>query len=128
MVIELRTMGYEERLRTLGLTTLEARRKRADLIQTYKIINRVEEVDIDMGTGNNLRRGGVNPGRRHGNQIEVEKWGYNPMRNNSLPNRTATTWNILPSEVVMADTTNVFKSRVDEHMRSQSWRRSIYNP
>ena len=128
MVIELRTMGYEERLRTLGLTTLEARRKRADLIQTYKIINRVEEVDINMGTGNNLRRGGVNPGRRHGHQIEVEKWGYNPMRNNSLPNRTATTWNILPSEVVMADTTKVFKSRVDEHMRSQSWRRSIYNP
>ena len=48
-----------------------------------------------MGTGDNFRRGGVNVGRRHGYQIEVEKRGYNPMRNNSLPNRTVTTWNIL---------------------------------
>jgi len=27
-----------------------------DLIQTYKIINGMGEVDIDMGTGRNLRR------------------------------------------------------------------------
>ena len=127
MVVETRTLDYEDRLKALGLTTLELRRKRGDLIQTYKIINRVEEVDIDMGIGNNFRRGGVNAGRRHGHQKEIEKRGYNPMRNNSLPNRTATTWNILPSEVVMADSTKVFKSGIDEHMRSQSWRRSIYN-
>ena len=76
-----------------------------------------------MGIGNNFRRGGVNAGRRHGHQIEVEKKGYNPMRNNSLPNRTATTWNKLP--VVMAGSTKVFKSKIDEHLRSQSWRRSI---
>ena len=58
----------------------------------------VEKVDIDMGIGNNIRRGGVNAGRRHGYQIEVEKKGYNPMRNNSLTNRTATTWNIIPPQ------------------------------
>ena len=58
MVIELRSMEYEDRLKKLGLTTLESRRKRGDLIQTYKIINKVEEVDIDMGTGHNLRWGG----------------------------------------------------------------------
>ena len=56
-------MDYENRLKALCLTTLELRRKRSDLIQTYKIINRVEEVDIDMGKGNNFRRGGVNAGR-----------------------------------------------------------------
>ena len=77
MVVETRTMEYEDRLKALGLTTLELRRKRCDLIQTYKIINRFEEVDIDMGTGNNFRRGRVNEGRRHGHQIEVEKRGYN---------------------------------------------------
>jgi len=36
----------------LGLTTLEVRRKRGDLIQLYKIKNGVEEVDIDIGGGN----------------------------------------------------------------------------
>ena len=33
MVIELRSMEYEERLEALGLTTLEERRKRGDLFQ-----------------------------------------------------------------------------------------------
>ena len=28
-----------------------------DLIQTYKIINKIEEVDIDMGTGHNFMVG-----------------------------------------------------------------------
>ena len=55
MVIDLRTMSYEDRLETLGLTKLELRRKRGDLIQIYKIVNGLEEVDIDMGTSHNLR-------------------------------------------------------------------------
>jgi len=78
------------------------RRKRTDLIQTYKIINGIDEVDIDMGTGRNLRQGGRNL-INHGLQIEKEIPGSNPMRNFSLPKRTATTWNILPSEVVRSN-------------------------
>ena len=60
MVSEIRSLSYEGRLIALGLTTLELRRKRMDLIQTYKIINGMDEVDIDMGTGCNLRQGGRN--------------------------------------------------------------------
>ena len=125
MVFEIRSLSYEERLNALGLTTLELRRKRTDLIQTYKIINGIDEVDIDMGTGRNLRQGGRNL-INHGHQIEKEIPGSNPMRNFSLPNRTATTWNILPSEVVRSDNVDIFKKRIDEHMRSPNWRRSIY--
>ena len=126
MVIELRSMEYEERLEALGLTTLEDRRKRGDLIQIYKIINKMEVVDIDMGIGNNQRTAGGGQTRRHGYQIEKEISVNYPMRNYSLPNRNATTWNILPSEVVAADTANIFKSRIDKHMRSTAWRQSIY--
>jgi hypothetical protein len=127
MVIEIRTLKYEDRLRELGLTTLELRRKRGDLIQVYKIINGFDEVDIDMGTGHNLRGGGDFLNRRHGHQIEREKTGINTMRNNSLPNRSATTWNTLPSGVVKSDTVDIFKEKIDEHTRSASWRRSIYS-
>ena len=126
MVIELRSMEYEERLESLGLTTLEERRKRGDLIQIYKIINKIEVVDIDMGIGNNHRTAGGGQTRRHGYQIEKELPGSYPMRNCSLPNRNSTTWNILPSEVVAADSANIFKSRIDKHMRSIAWRQSIY--
>ena len=58
MVIEIRSLEYEERLRVLGLTTLEERRKRGDLIQIYKIINGIDEVEIGMGIGNNHRVAG----------------------------------------------------------------------
>ena len=97
-----------------------------DLIQTYKIINKIEEVDIDMGTGHNFMVGGGNPTRRHGHLIELEKWGSNSTRNKSLPNRSATTWNILPSEVLIAETVNVFKVRIDKYMSTPAFRRSIY--
>ena len=50
MVIEIRSLEYEERLRVLGLTTLEERRKRGDLIQIYKIINGIDEVAWGYGT------------------------------------------------------------------------------
>jgi hypothetical protein len=36
---------YGDRLRNLGLPTLQYRRIRADLVETYKIINNVDKVD-----------------------------------------------------------------------------------
>ena len=53
-IFEIRSLSYEGRLNALGLTTLELRRKRMDLIQTYKIINGMDEVGI---TGVKLKSG-----------------------------------------------------------------------
>ena len=54
---------------------------RGDLIQIYKIINKMEVVDIDMGIGNNQRTAGGGQTRRHGYQIEKEISVNYPMRN-----------------------------------------------
>ncbi len=124
MVFELRNLSENDRLTALGLTTLEVRGKRLDLIQLFKIINEFEDVDIGIGMGNNMIGGG---GRRHGFQILKERAGSYPKRGFSLPNRNATTWNILSSEVVNAGTVNFFRSKLDERMRSVAWRRSIYS-
>ena len=71
--------------------------------------------------------GGGAISRDHGYQIEREKpGGKNPMRYYSLPNRNNNTWNILPPEIVGAETVNLFKERIDGHMRSAAWRQSIY--
>ena len=126
MVFELRSMSYEERLNVLGLTTLAERRRRGDLIQIYKITRGIEEVDMDMGMGRNIRARGGGTTRNHGYQIAREGPGSNPMRHYSLPNRNTNTWNILPSEVVEADEVCVFKERLDRHMKSAAWRQSIY--
>jgi hypothetical protein len=122
MVIELRALSYEDRLKELGLTTLEMRRKRGDLIQIYKIKKGIEDVDINIGGGNQ----GSYQGRRHREQITREVMGNVPMRNYFLPNRNATTWNLLPSDIVESDSVSVFKSRIDKHIRLESLRRSVY--
>ena len=38
---------YPERLKALGLPTLEYRRERADMVQVYKIMNGIDKVDKD---------------------------------------------------------------------------------
>ena len=40
-------LSYPERLRKLGLPTLEYRRQRADMYQVYKILNDIDKVDKD---------------------------------------------------------------------------------
>ena len=57
MVFELRSLSENDRLTALGLTTLEVRRKRGDLIQLFKIMNKFEDVDIGIGMGNNIIEG-----------------------------------------------------------------------
>ena len=42
---ELSGLSYEEKLTRAGLTSLEDRRKRADMIETWKILNGVERVN-----------------------------------------------------------------------------------
>ena len=40
-------LSYPERLRKLGLPSLEYRRERSDLIQVYKILNDIDKVNKD---------------------------------------------------------------------------------
>ena len=48
-MINLNDLPYEERLKIWGITSLEERRTRGDLIQTYKIVNGFELFDWHSG-------------------------------------------------------------------------------
>ena len=47
LVNSLKGLPYEERLKRLGLPSLEYRRLRADVIEVYKIINQIDRVSIN---------------------------------------------------------------------------------
>lgn len=47
LIQHLSILPYNERLRELGLPTLEYRRLRADMVQLYKILNKIDIIDSD---------------------------------------------------------------------------------
>ena len=69
MIWECKDLEYTERLIVCGLTTLETRRVRADLIEVYKIVNKLEGLNEgDFFERCNL--GGVMRGGTRGNSIK----------------------------------------------------------
>ena len=109
LISSFKNVSYEDRLRKLKLTTLEKRRLRGDLIETFKLITDRENVDkhqfFDICTSAYKSRG-------HQYKLSVKR--------NRLTTRTAffsqrvvSSWNRLPESVVTATSVNMFKNRLD---------------
>eukprot|EP00061_Rhincodon_typus_P012869 g38883.t1 len=47
MTLETKGLSYEEQLRTMGLYSMEFRRMRRDLIETYRILRGLDSVDVE---------------------------------------------------------------------------------
>ena len=106
----LRNLSYEDRLKTLKLTSLEERRNRGCLIETYKILHSHYTCDINFfhrNTNVNLRG--------HGLKLKTELC-QKLFRKNFLTNRVVHQWNQLPEDIVTAPTLNSFKNRLDLYL------------
>ena len=108
MVPELRALNYEERLISLGLTTLEKRRERGDMIKMYRCTREVERVDRE----NFVER---DEGRTRGRSYKIRKGRCNrDVKKYSFPNRSIDKWNGLEEEVVCARSIHKFKECFDK--------------
>ena len=101
-------LSYEDRLKSLRLPTLEFRRKRADMIQTFKIIHKKDNLNHDQlfELNNNQTRG-------HQFKLNV-KHAHKNVRKHSFAVRVIKDWNSLPEDTVNADTLNSFKNKLDK--------------
>ena len=104
---ELREDSYLDRLRKLGLTTLEQRRLRGDLIETFKILNNHYSGNPQIFTFNPNQQL-----RGHTKKLYKERTNKLPRRN-FLTNRVVYVWNSLSEEVVSAVSVNSFKNQID---------------
>jgi hypothetical protein len=95
----------------LGLPTLQYRRIRADLVETYKIINNVDKVDCT-----NIFPIRKTNTRGHKHKI-LKKHCRTNRRKYSLSQRVVDHWNSLPDKVVEASSVNSFKSSINKHWR-----------
>ena len=109
LVNSLSGLTYENRLRALGIPTLEYRRLRADVVEVYKILNQIDRIDPNkFFTMSNL------PTR--GNSLKIFKRRSRlKVRASVFSNRVVDVWNSLPNNVVTAPSLNSFKSRLNNH-------------
>jgi hypothetical protein len=115
----IKNMSYQERLAVLKLPSLEYRRARGDLIDTYKYIHGIYDTDrpdLQLHQGRNTR----------GHSLKLSKHGCQTnTRANFFSHRVVSAWNSLPEEVVTAPSINCFKNRLDRHWATSTVR---YNP
>ena len=102
-------LPYHERLRSLGLLNLEYRRKRADMVQVYKILHNIDKVDKDklfqMATYSTTRGHSLKLFKRR-NRLNV--------RANLFSQRVIDQWNVFSESIVTAPSLNAFKSHLNK--------------
>ena len=116
LVRELQGKDYEARLKYLGLTTLETRRLRGDLIEVFKILKGFEKVDPARFFKTN------SSDRTRGHSLKLFKCQCRlDIGRFAFSNRVVNMWNSLSEDVVACDTVTGFKIRIDRALNSRGF-------
>ena len=121
LVPSIRNKSYEDRLKSLGLTSLEDRRIRGDLIQFFKFqknLNMIEWFHPIAQTPSSLASGPAGSTRSQ-DTLYRQVVKTCPARHNFFTNRVAPYWNALPAEVKNQSNVNDFKNNYDIYFKNK---------
>ena len=106
-------LKYEDRLTKTGLTTLEERRTRGDLIEVFKMVKGLNKSDYRkfFAIVKNSKT------RRHKFKFVKNRTRLD-IRKHFFSQRVVEEWNKLPNSVVESQSLNCFKNSYDKHMSS----------
>ena len=115
MVSGLQGSSYEEKLKEIGLLSLEDRRLQYYLVQTFKITRGFDQVDLNTWftlVGNNparITRETSDPINIVRQVVGTEIWRH------FFSNRVIENWNSLPSEIKLSRSVHSFKLHILTH-------------
>ena len=122
MISDVCGSSYEERMRAAGLVSLEERRKRGDMIETYKTMRGYNRMERDSWF--RLLEEGANPTRSNTVGVGEEEVGRREVvvmeraslevRRNFYTVRVQTQWNEIPEEVKAQKSVNSFKNQYEK--------------
>ena len=113
MISNLKGKCYEDRLKEVGMTTLEERRRRGDMIATFRILT-----GKDLVNPNQWFRMARQTGTRQSTGhlcLEKPVLGRLEFRRSQFSQRVSGDWNSLPDWVRMSSSINCFKNNLDRH-------------
>lgn len=111
LIEECKGLSYEERLKVTGLSTLDERRTRGDLIEVFKLMKGFSKVDYSKFftlAANKNTRGHDLKLKKNRSKLDIRKYFFSQ--------RVVDKWNRLPQSVVDATSVNSFKNRYDKHI------------
>ena len=115
MIGDLGNMSYDDKLKKLGIQSLESRRTRGDMIDTYKYMNGFYDIDPNQ-LFTFVRDRHTKDTRSHSQNCLVPEKANLNIRKYFFSNRVTEFWNSLPSYVKDATSVNNFKNKYDEHI------------
>lgn len=107
LIPAIRFKGYGRRLRDLNLLTLDKRRLRGQLIETFKALRGFNNIDFRQ-----LFELSDNQRNNHGWKVRAKRFRRRPC-GDFMTYRICNVWNRLPAEVVNSPSVDTFKTRLD---------------
>ena len=110
MVDVMASLPYEERLEVLGLSSLHTRGRKNDLIQAYRSLHGIDQVDCALFNkvsdyhNRDTRSSSKSNFVVHKSRLGLRKYFFS--------NRVIADWNILPQQVQEAKSLTSFKSHL----------------